>query len=221
MIELLVVISIIAILAAMLLPALNRAREAGRRVSCMNNMKQLMTVVTMYWDDGKYSMPANYPSGHTWIYYLIDHSPSIFKSSNSDIFASKCLRCPTIFGLPAFQSKLSSLGFSTCTTTIYNNWIEPSPGSAWVNHGLPVFQPARMRFPSKQFVFADNNPDTFYIVTQQYAYPFYPGRVYNNKPSQVGFYHSNRTNVSWGDGHVESSAYISWDNVIAWTKTTM
>jgi prepilin-type N-terminal cleavage/methylation domain-containing protein len=84
LIELLVVIAIIAILAAMLLPVLSRAKESGKRIACLNNLRQLGIASRLYVDDNQGTYPVR--SG-------IDRWPDKFYDNYGR--NAKLLLCPT------------------------------------------------------------------------------------------------------------------------------
>jgi prepilin-type N-terminal cleavage/methylation domain-containing protein len=68
LIELLVVIAIIGILSSLLLPALGRAKESGRKISCVSNLRQVNLAVRLYTEDASDSFPVSpnpnpYPNG--------------------------------------------------------------------------------------------------------------------------------------------------------------
>ena len=91
LIELLVVIAIIAILAAILLPALNKARERGHLASCTNLHKQLGTAFQQYADGSSDYLPIKKdntrPEGEKHWYQILERS-GYYKNAKSE------LRCP-------------------------------------------------------------------------------------------------------------------------------
>lgn len=68
LVELLVVIGIIAILAALLLPALSTAREKAKRTVCSNNLRQINSGIRMYSDDANDTSPST-ATNHVWAHY--------------------------------------------------------------------------------------------------------------------------------------------------------
>jgi prepilin-type N-terminal cleavage/methylation domain-containing protein/prepilin-type processing-associated H-X9-DG protein len=113
LIELLVVIAIIAILAAMLLPVLGRAKEAGRRISCLNNLRQLSLSAQLYVDDSANKYP---PRSNT------DRWPDKFYDNYAHTL--KLLLCP---------SEVTNAPVSNGGGTASNNVADAAPRSYLIN----------------------------------------------------------------------------------------
>lgn len=87
LIELLITIAIIAILAAMLLPTLNKAREKARETKCMNNLKQLGSALMLYAGDNNDMFPAyNLSWQHYYAHSLHDILAPYIKMKSKNLF---------------------------------------------------------------------------------------------------------------------------------------
>ena len=190
LIELLVVIAIIAILAAMLLPALNQAREKAKSISCASNQKQFGTATAMY--NGDYEdwlLVMEEAGGSDPMQWRVELSK--YLCGNDFDIASRKIRTG-VYACPSFKNPTGDA-----------NW---DGGYGWNYFYFGRFPADRIKVqhvkkPSNTIMIADTSD------SPRSAYPLDTARLYRPYSftgSQVGPRHSNAINVTWVDGHVSS-----------------
>jgi len=126
LVELLVVIGIIAILIAILMPALSRARDQATRLQCMSNLRNMMQAVTMYVSENKQSLPycnwAGTPFGHQGWLYKDPIQPQPEYSETGVLFGY--LKTRAVFKCPLHQELRSNGPSELMTSYLMNGAVQ-------------------------------------------------------------------------------------------------
>jgi prepilin-type N-terminal cleavage/methylation domain-containing protein len=196
LIELLVVIAIIAILASMLLPALNKAREKAKAITCTNNLKQTGQFVTLYQADWNDYFPAGITGSAPFFSNLEPYTGISATDAFYDIKKASFFMCPS----DTYRQALSGNYRNSYGNNYYCRW-DCVPANIKMLRSSTLKNPSNIIYRTDIYdkrAGREGFPVMFSVNT-------YPVKSSADTGAGIEFRHpNNHTNILWTDMHASA-----------------